>query len=588
MKQQLQSIIGQAVTAALTERDLDVANTLNVQLDIPRKLEHGDYSTNVAMVLAKPLGKSPRELAAAIVEKLANNPLLERAEIAGPGFINLHIASAAFMEVIGQILTAGEAYGRSEIGSGKHIQIEFVSANPTGPLHVGHGRGAAYGAVLGNIFAASGYRVSREYYVNDAGRQMDILALSVFMRYLETVNNAPMAFPGNAYQGDYIVSMAKALVEQAGDRYKCFNNALTQPTIDDSDPEAAVDELIARAKAVLGPDRYAEVHRHGRDQILGGIRGDLTQFGVEFDNWFAESSLAESNSIEVAVTALADREQVYEKDGARWFKSMAFGDEKDRVLVRDNGSPTYFASDVAYHADKYQRGFDQLINIWGADHHGYISRVRAAIEAIGLDSTCLEILLVQFAVLFRDGEKVPMSTRSGEFVTLSELITEVGRDAARFFYITRRSDQHLDFDLNLAKSQSNENPVYYVQYAHARICQIISQLGEQGYRVDTAAGLASIATLDDAKEKQLAVHLMRYPELIETAVRNREPHLITTYLRELAASFHGYYHSGKQSGKKVISDDASERNARIVLILAVKQVLANGLELLDVSAPESM
>jgi len=524
----------------------------------------------------------PRDLAAAIVDNLQASPLIERAETAGPGFINLYVASGAFMDVIGQVLAAGEAYGHSDLGAGKRIQIEFVSANPTGPLHVGHGRGAAYGAVLANIFVATGYIVSREYYVNDAGRQMDILASSVLLRYLQC-GGQTVVFPDNAYQGSYIVAMAHGLRAKFDKRFDCPSSALTSSYTDDADSEIALDELITRTKASLGPERYADINRFARDEILAGIERDLRAFGVEFDNWFAESTLAESGSIDNAMTALAVGGHIYTKDGAQWFRSSTFGDEKDRVVIRENGAATYFASDIAYHADKYRRGFDHLINIWGADHHGYIARVKAAVAAAGFEPERLEILLVQFAVLFRQGKKISMSTRSGEFVTLAELIEEVGRDAARFFYITQRSDQHLDFDMDLAKSQSNDNPVYYVQYAHARICGVMTQLMQKGYAADTDAGLVSLNLLDDAKEKQLAVQLSRYRDIVESAVRKREPHLITTFLREIAADFHGYYHT-----TKIITDVAAQRNARLALILAVKQVLGNGLNLLGVSAPKSM
>lgn len=554
----------------------------DIQLDTPKSPEHGDFSTNIALILAKPLNVAPRVLAEAIVDNLQSSALLERAETAGPGFINLHVATGAFMGVLASVLEAGAAFGHSNLGAGKHIQIEFVSANPTGPLHVGHGRGAAFGAVLANIFVATGHNVSREYYVNDAGRQMDILATSLLLRYLQECG-ATLSFPTNAYQGDYIVAMAQTLRARSDDRFACSVDSLMLPQIDDADPERGLDEIIARCKTALGSIRYAEIHRFGRDEILAGIKQDLLNFGVEFDNWFAESALAENDSIDRAVAMLTDRAYVFSNEGAQWFKSTAFGDEKDRVVVRANGTATYFASDIAYHAEKYERGFNHLINIWGADHHGYISRVKAAIEAMGLDSSRLEILLVQFAVLYRDGEKVSMSTRSGEFVTLAELVEEVGRDAARFFYITRRSDQHLDFDLDLAKSQSNDNPVYYVQYAHARICSVLNQLMEKGYVADIAAGLACTELLKEHKEKQLAVQLLRYPEILESAVRSREPHLITTFLRELAADFHAYYNS-----TRIIAEDAGQRNARLALIVAVKRVLNNGLELLGVSAPEAM
>jgi len=554
-------------------------NVPDIQLEVPRNPDHGDFSTNIALVLAKKLGMTPRDLAGAVVEKLTASEVLEHAETAGPGFINLRIATSAFMGVVRQVHAAGSAYGCSQVGAGRRVQIEFVSANPTGPLHVGHGRGAAYGAVLANIMAAAGFEVEREYYVNDAGRQMDILAASLLVRYLQA-GGSDIALPDNGYQGEYIVTMAGRLRTGQGGHFECSPSA---PSATGTDPETALDELIAACKVALGDERYKALHSFARDEILAGIRHDLRDFGVEFDVWFSESSLFDDGRITRAVDILSEHGHVEERDGAQWFKSTAFGDEKDRVVVRDNGTATYFASDIAYHENKFARGFDEIVNIWGADHHGYIARVKASIEALGLAPERLEILLVQFAVLYENGEKVAMSTRSGQFVTLAELVADVGRDAARFFYITRRSDQHLDFDLDLAKSQSNDNPVYYVQYAHARICSVMSQLAEKGYVADIDAGLLAIEALTDPREKQLAVLLMRYPAMLASAVENREPHLITNYLRELAADFHGYYNASR-----IITDDAAPRNAKLALITAVKQVLVNGLDLLGVSAPEAM
>lgn len=578
MKQALSTTLEHAVAAILARADDSDVNVPEIQLEVPRNPEHGDFSTNVALVLAKQMKMAPRDLAAAIVAELQTSDLLTQADTAGPGFINLRIATDAFMRVIADVHAAGVNYGRSDIGAGQRVQIEFVSANPTGPLHVGHGRGAAYGAVLANIMSACGYTVEREYYVNDAGRQMDILAASLLLRYLETGGSA-VTLPANAYQGDYITAMAGKLHRTAATDFACVLPA-SEPQ---DDPELALDQLIADCKTALGAERYRALHRFARDEILAGIETDLATFGVEFDHWFSESALADDGRIARAVANLSERGHVDNRDGAQWFASTAFGDEKDRVIVRDNGTPTYFASDVAYHQDKYARGYDRMINIWGADHHGYITRVKASIEALGLDPERLEILLVQFAALYRNGEKVAMSTRSGQFVTLAELVDEVGRDAARFFYITRRSDQHLDFDLDLAKSQSNDNPVYYVQYAHARICSVLTQLEDKGLSFDIDAGIAATARLDEPGEKQLAVQLLRYPEVLAHAVQQREPHQITNYLRELAADFHGYY-----NGTRLLIDDTELRNARLALALAVRQVLANGLELLGVSAPEAM
>jgi len=578
LKQALSTTLEHAVAAILARADDSDVNVPEIQLEVPRNPEHGDFSTNVALVLAKQLKMAPRDLAAAIVAELQTSDLLTQADTAGPGFINLRIATDAFMRVIADVHAAGADYGRCDIGAGQRVQIEFVSANPTGPLHVGHGRGAAYGAVLANIMSACGYTVEREYYVNDAGRQMDILAASLLLRYLET-GGSDVTLPANAYQGDYITAMAEKLHRTAATDYACVLPA-SEPQ---DDPELALDQLIADCKTALGAERYRALHRFARDEILAGIETDLAAFGVEFDHWFSESALADDGRIARAVANLSERGHVDNRDGAQWFASTAFGDEKDRVIVRDNGTPTYFASDVAYHQDKYARGYDRMINIWGADHHGYITRVKASIEALGLDPERLEILLVQFAALYRNGEKVAMSTRSGQFVTLAELVDEVGRDAARFFYITRRSDQHLDFDLDLAKSQSNDNPVYYVQYAHARICSVLTQLEDKGLSFDIEAGIAATARLDEPGEKQLAVQLLRYPEVLAHAVQQREPHQITNYLRELAADFHGYY-----NGTRLLIDDTELRNARLALALAVRQVLGNGLELLGVSAPEAM
>ncbi len=578
MKQALCTTLEHALGTILARSENPALSVPAIQLEVPRNPDHGDFSTNVALVLAKQLKIQPRDLAAAIVAELGTSELLTQAEMAGPGFINLRIATAAFMRVIADVHAAGASYGKSDLGAGQRVQIEFVSANPTGPFHVGHGRGAASGAVLANIMTASGYTVEREYYVNDAGRQMDILAASLLLRYLEA-GGAAVTLPPNAYQGDYIVAMAAKLRGTATTDYTCAVPAGQH----DEDPEIALDQLIAECKSALGAERYRSLHRFARDEILAGIEADLAAFGVEFDHWFSESALAYDGSIARAVETLSEQGHVDVRDGAKWFASTTFGDEKDRVVVRDNGTPTYFASDVAYHQDKFARGYDRLINIWGADHHGYITRVKASIEALGLDPERLEILLVQFAALYRDGEKVAMSTRSGQFVTLAELVDEVGRDAARFFYITRRADQHLDFDLDLAKSQSNDNPVYYVQYAHARICSVFAQLEDKGLPVDIDAGVRATARLGEPGEKQLAVQLIRYPEVLAHAVVQREPHQTTTSLRELAADFHGYY-----NGTRLLAEDTELRNARLALALAVKQVLANGLELLGVSAPEAM
>jgi arginyl-tRNA synthetase len=511
-------------------------------------------------------------------------------EIAGPGFINFFLADDAYRRIIPEILRAGPAYGRSSIGAGRRVQVEFVSANPTGPLHVGHGRGAAYGAVVADLLDAVGFDVHREYYVNDAGRQMDILASSVWLRYLELCGEE-LNFPSNGYRGDYVWDIAATLHREHGDAYRVDADRIfaglpldaSPDGRDSGDKEAHIDGVIAAAKRLLGDNRYRYVFELGLNTILDDIREDLAQFGVEYQEWYSERTLAESGAVNRAVERLREAGYVYEQSGALWFRSSAFGDEKDRVVVRENGQSTYFASDIAYHMDKLERGFERVIDIWGADHHGYVPRVKAALEAMGDDAERLEVLLVQFAILYRGGEKMQMSTRSGEFVTLRQLRKDVGRDAARFFYVMRRCEQHLDFDLDLAKSESSDNPVYYVQYAHARVCSVLRQAAEKGMPVEPSSGVQNLERLGESHESALQRTLARYPEVVEAAALKSEPHLLTHYLRELANELHTYYNA-----HQFLVDDADLRDARIKLILAVREVLRNGLGLLGVSAPEAM
>jgi len=543
-----------------------------IVLETPRQSAHGDYACTVALQLAKLLRRAPREIAAQLVAALPASPYLEKAEIAGAGFINLFLKRSFKQQVVNRILATGAAYGTSELGRRKKVQVEFVSANPTGPLHVGHGRGAAYGASLANVLAASGFDVSREYYVNDAGRQMDILALSTWLRYLEACG-VTVAFPANAYQGEYVRDMARRLRDRHQARFR--HDA---PAVAAADEEAKLDALIAAAKAALGAD-YEVVHGFALNEQLADCRDDLSEFGVAFDNWFSERSLYESGRVEHAINLLEERGHVFTDGGARWFRSSAFGDEKDRVVQRENGQHTYFASDIAYHLDKFKRGFDLVIDVWGADHHGYLARVKGALTALGLNAEQLTITLVQFAVLYRGGQKVAMSTRAGEFVTLRELRREVGNDAARFFYVLRKGEQHLDFDLDLAKSQSNDNPVYYVQYAHARVCSLLEQWG--GDAADLTA--ADTAALESEQELALHSRLLEYPEAVENAARDLSPHVIAFYLRELAADFHSYYNA-----TRMLVDDEKVKRARLALGAAVRQVLCNGLALLGVSAPDKM
>ena len=563
--------------SALVEIAPDAAN-LPVILERPKSAQHGDYACSVAMQLAKPMKRNPRDIARALVKALPQSPYLQRAEIAGAGFVNLYLKPAAKQQIVRVVLEQRNAYGRVDVGGGRKVQVEFVSANPTGPLHVGHGRGAAYGASLASLLEAAGFAVTREYYVNDAGRQMDILVLSTWLRYVE-IAGARLEFPANTYQGDYVRDMARQIFEVHGKRYLYpVDSIMRDSPPSESDPEAHLDSLIANAKRVLGPD-YDYVHDFVLSEQLGDCRNDLQEFGVTFDSWFSEKSLFDSGLVVRAVEQLEASGHVYRKDGAKWFRSTVFGDEKDRVVQRDNGHYTYFASDIAYHLNKFQRGFHQLVNVWGADHHGYIARVKGALQALKLDPAQLTIALVQFAVLYRDGKKVSMSTRAGEFVTLRELRREVGNDAARFFYVLRKSDQHLDFDLDLAKSQSNNNPVYYIQYAHARVCSVLVQWGGDASTLVNA----DPGSLVDEQELEILQKLLDYPETIEGAARDFAPHQLAFYLKELAAAFHSYYNS-----TRVLVDDESIRLARLALADAVRQVLANGLAILGVSAPEKM
>ncbi len=554
------------------------AGAVPIVLERPKSLRHGDYASSLAMQLAKPMKRNPRDIAQALVAALPTSPFLDKAEVAGAGFVNLHLKPAAKQRVVRAVLENGSAFGRVNLGLGRKVQVEFVSANPTGPLHVGHGRGAAYGASLSSLLEAAGYAVSREYYVNDAGRQMDILALSAWMRYLE-ITGTHLSFPPNAYQGDYVRDMARQLQGAQDTRYVHPAEAVLDgvPSIE-ADPEAHLDGLIANAKRLLGKD-YAGLHDFVLTEQLGDCRSDLLEFGVTFDSWFSEKSLFESGLVERVIETLENSGHLFRREGAKWFRSTEFGDEKDRVVQRENGQYTYFASDIAYHLNKYERGFDRVINVWGADHHGYISRVKGALQALGLDPDKLTIALVQFAVLYRHGKKASMSTRAGEFVTLRELRNEVGNDAARFFYVLRKSDQHLDFDLDLAKSQSNDNPVYYIQYAHARVCSVMEQWGGSPAELVNA----DLTPLVEEQELQILQKLLDYPEQIEGAARELAPHLLAFYLKDLAGGFHSYYNS-----TRLLVEDDRIKLARLALAAAVRQVLRNGLEILGVGAPDRM
>ncbi len=585
MKEQIAQLIESALDSLIADGTLPADITPNIQVENTRDKAHGDFASNIALTLAKPARRNPRELAQQICDALPQSGSVDKTEIAGPGFINFFANQASTFAVIGEILEQADSFGRATPNSGPRMQVEFVSANPTGPLHVGHGRGAAYGATVSDLLEAAGIEVEREYYVNDAGRQMNILAVSVWLRYLE-LNEQELTFPSNGYQGHYIRDIANDLIKDHGDRFNYpaaevfFEIPADEPA--GGDKEIHIDALIERARQLLGDD-YDIVFDAGLDSILGDIREDLSEFGVDYQEWFSERSLTSSGDVSRALEQLDAKGFLYEQEGNIWFRSTDFGDDKDRVVKRANGQTTYFASDIAYHMNKFERGFDKVVNIWGADHHGYIARVKAAIQAMGFDPDKLEVRLVQFAILYRGTERVQMSTRSGSFVTLRELRNEVGSDACRFFYVTRKADQHMDFDLELAKSESKDNPVYYIQYAHARVCSVLRKLDSESMSWDQAAGLASLERLDSEVEKDLVKQLAKYPETLQHAALNFEPHVLANYLRDLAGDFHTWY-----NGHKLIIDDAELRNARLTLSVAVRQVLANGLKLLGVSAPEQM
>ena len=593
MKSQLQALLDNALQQLQQQQVIPTDWVNKSTLERTRDNSHGDWASNLAMVAAKAAGLKPRDLAQKIVDALPNNAVISKIDIAGPGFINFYLQAQAEFAVLNTILEQKEQFGCSQYGQQQKVQVEFVSANPTSSLHVGHGRGAAYGMTVANLLEAIGYQVEREYYVNDAGRQMAILATSTFLRYLQ-LNGAEFKFPSNGYKGDYIFDIAKTVISAHGTQWQQDINAVFADVPADEvkneagevisgDKEAHIDGLIDNSRRLLGAEGYNVFFRAALDSILDDIKDDLAGFGVTYDQWFSEKTLADDGSIDKVVKRLQDNGFIYEKGGALWFKSTDFGDEKDRVVVRDNGQATYFASDIAYHLNKFERGLDKIVNIWGADHHGYITRVKAAITALGLDANKLDVLLVQFVTLWRSGEQVQMSSRSGQFITLRELREEVGNDAARFYYITRKSEQHIDFDLDLAKSQSKDNPVYYIQYAHARICRVFEKLQEKGFSFTIADGQQALSALNADVERELVKKLAAYPEVLQQAALAYEPHQLSNYLKDLASQFHGWYNE-----YIVLHEDVQTRHARLLLSTAIKQVLANGLNLLGVQAPESM
>jgi arginyl-tRNA synthetase len=586
LKEQLRQIIKTALTQLISQKSLPELVLPEIQIDRTKDKSHGDFACNIAMMLARQAKMNPRQIATLLIEELPETKFITQVDIAGPGFINFTLSADAAQEIVKTVLQAGEQFGQSQLGAGKSVQVEFVSANPTGPLHVGHGRGAAYGSAVSNLLSTAGFKVHREYYVNDAGRQMDILATSVWLRYLEACGEK-LVFPSNGYKGDYVLTIANDIKTEQGDTFvKAVADVFESVAADEpagGDKEQHIDDLIAKAQDLLGDEAYRQVFDAGLQSILSEIRQDLSDFGTDYEEWFSERSLMEMGVVDKVITQLKAVDMLYEQGGAWWFRSTQFGDEKDRVVVRNNGQTTYFASDIAYHLNKYQRGFDTVIDIWGSDHHGYIPRVKASLAAAGEDVERLKVLLVQFAVLYRGSEKVAMSTRSGQFVTLRELREEVGKDAARFFYVLRSADQHMDFDLELAKSQSNDNPVYYVQYAHARVCSVFRELSERGLAWDKAEGEQALSRLTEEHEQAIMSMLSRYPEVINSAAVNYTPHLLAHYLMDLARDFHTYYNA-----HQFIVDDHGLSQARLTLITAVKQVISNGLGVLGVSAPGTM
>jgi arginyl-tRNA synthetase len=586
----MKRIVQQEIKNALLGMDeMSIPSPLSIQVDYARGKSHGDFSSNIALVLAKKLQISPLKLAEKIkanIDCSLDNSIFEKVEIAGPGFINVFLKRTVWYPVIEQVLTKTVQFGSSTIGHNEPILVEFVSANPTGPLHVGHGRGASYGDSIARLLRAVGYQVCAEYYINDAGRQMDILATSVWLRYLELCGEK-FIFPSNAYRGSYVYKIAEQLFLQYGkDFFKSAELVFQDIPIDEpqgGNKEHHIDGLINKAKILLGTD-YEKVFEAGLTSILTDIKEDLSAFRVNFDEWFSENSLFKTGFVDKTIKRLIASGTTYEASGALWFKSTDFGDDKDRVLLRENGQPTYFAADAAYRlCILEERGFKKIINVLGSDHHGYVPRIRAVIQALGFSSECLKALLVQFAILYRGDKKIQMSTRSGEFITLRELREEVGTDATRFFYVLRRADQHMDFDLELAKEQSNANPVYYVQYAYARICSVMRQLIAKEWVWDTSLGMNASEQLKEEQEHDLLVLLNRYPEILELAAISYEPHIIAHYLRDLAQAFHAYYNSFV-----FLVDDKHLRNARLNLIMAIAQVIKNGLSLLGVGTLEVM
>ena len=585
MKNDLIRILKTVLKEIGEENGIDFSNK-KVSIQESKEKAHGDYASNLAMVIAKDLSKSPREVAEKITSLLPPAKWIERVNIAGPGFINFYLKKDTHNEILLRIDEGGKSFGTNNSGNGERVLIEYVSSNPTGPLHVGHGRGAAFGSVLSQLLRIVGYKVDEEYYVNDQGRQMNILTISTWLRYLQQ-NGQELEFSKKGYQGEYVEQLAKELLKEERTKYNLKENESDLlELLETQETEEDLDKLIEWGKSFL-QENFEEIREFSLRAIMSSIKEDLKLFGVNHNLWFNESSMYFNKvglpDIDKSIKLLDESGFLYGKEEALWFKSTEFGDDKDRVVKRANGDNTYFASDISYHLDKYDRGYNRIVNVWGADHHGYLPRVSAAMEALGKNQDRLEVVFIQFANLLRNGKKVSMSTRGGEFIPLMELIEEVSSEAARFFYINRKADQHLDFDLDLAKSQTKDNPLYYIQYAHARICGVFETLKKEGRKLNQDLGLDNLDLLNLDKEIEIQKMLLQYPEVISRAAEHSEPHLICYYLKDLSGLFHSYYNS-----ERFLVDNDKLMNSRLFLLKGTKQVISNGLEILGIDAPQSM
>ena len=580
MKDNIKKTLSQILEDLYSQIEPEVKN-LKISIQDNKEKEHGDLATNIAMVLAKPLKKNPKEIAEEIKQNFVLDEKIIKIEVAGPGFLNFFLSKDSHGEILEQIQKENKDFGKSGSKQSK-VLIEYVSSNPTGPLHVGHGRGAVFGSVLSSLLEEAGFEVDQEYYVNDFGRQMNILATSVWIRYCQLFSSE-IKMMQQGYQGDYLLPVAKKLKDEKSDSLFKIEESLIQKLNSEDQDDEFTDQLVESLRVIL-KEEFQYIREFALSEILHLIKADLEQCGVHHNAWFSESSLygndgSTDSKVDVSIEELKSRGFIYEEGGAIWFKSSSLGDDKDRVLRRGNGEYTYFASDVAYHLDKYDRGYDRVINVWGSDHHGYLPRVRAAMDACDRDINKLEVIFIQFANLVKAGKKVSMSTRSGDFITLNELMNEVTTEAARFFYINRKADQHLEFDLDLAKEQSKDNPLYYIQYAHARICSVLRKAENEFEDFDSI----DLALLGSEKEIEILKLLRQYPQLIERSAKAGEPHLLCYFLRDLSGVFHSYYNS-----EKFLIEDKELMTSRLFLLKGVKQVIANGLRVLGIKAPEEM